>query len=220
MKPNDIIILVSLVIVMIMIVVVIAIKKEKYTPAVWEQKAYNCSRNPGYTPGCPLYSGNDNGTTLSQAPTNQVGTLTITADGTIVTSLTSAVPVGSIVAWAGSGKPPLGWAVCNGQTIDNFTTPDLTGRFLIGAGQSIKQNVNTLSTYQIGDYGGEEVHKLTVDEIPAHTHTLTTIGGNSGSLSGGGSASWGNGITNPTGGDLPHNNLPPYYALLYIIKYM
>ncbi|MBT7909882.1 MAG: tail fiber protein, partial [Verrucomicrobia bacterium] len=35
--------------------------------------------------------------------------------------------------WSGSDEPD-GWALCNGQTKDGKTTPDLRNRFIVGSG--------------------------------------------------------------------------------------
>lgn len=228
MKHINIFIIVA---VAVILVIIFLVKTEKFVPAVWEQHSpYNCSGNPSNgVDGCPSFIGNDSSTTLSQAPASPIGMLTVTSDGTISSSLNSTLPVGSIIAWAGFGVPPAGWAICNGQrlvTTNNqaFYTPDLTGRFLIGAGQSASQNTaDALSTYQVGDFGGEEVHQLQTAELPSHTHDYRGFdsAGGVGSASGGGGLSFGDGNnTTSTGDNMPHNNLPPYYAILYIIKYM
>ncbi len=145
-------------------------------------------------------------------------------EGTLSTSLTSSLPIGTVVSWAGVGTPPTGWAICNGQKVTDvngsiFTTHDLTGRFLIGAGYSMSPSQNR-STYQVGEYGGEEVHILQTQEMPSHNHggipyPWAPYGG--GGFSRGGNTI-GSTVSAETGGNLPHNNLPPYYALLYICK--
>lgn len=122
----------------------------------------------------------------------------------------SILPPGVIVLWSGAANAiPSGWALCNGQN----GTPDLRNRFVVGAG----------STYSVGAKGGEATHKLKVSEMPSHTHSMSafkneTYGGwlNSGSSSGY-SYETGN-ATAATGGGAAHNNLPPYYALCYIMR--
>ena len=135
-------------------------------------------------------------------------------------------PAGVIVLWSGSiGSIPTGWVLCNG----NNGTPDLRNRFVVGAG----------STYAVDASGGS------ADAIVvSHTHTATSVvtdpghthGTNTG-LSGGGSfVAPGGGTfspatlptattgitvatTNASAGTSGTNaNLPPYYALCYIMK--
>jgi microcystin-dependent protein len=55
----------------------------------------------------------------------------------------------------------------NGQT--TFALPDLRGRSVIGSGQGAG-----LSPISIGQVGGAEQITLTPNQMPAHTHTVTT----------------------------------------------
>lgn len=91
----------------------------------------------------------------------------------------------------------------------------IKGRFLLAADDS---------TYKIGSTGGEATHKLTINEMPSHTHrvygyyNMTPQGGN---YVAGGVVStvpqhYGN-YPEKTGGDKPHNNMPPY-LVVYIWK--
>jgi microcystin-dependent protein len=127
------------------------------------------------------------------------------------------VPIGTIVMWSGSTVPD-GWALCNGQTANGVRTPDLRNKFIVGAGDE----------YSIGDKGGEKTHKLTIQEMPSHRHSYKFKGADM-------KASWDNDNyfynqseeytgnnneknTEYTGGDQPHENRPPYYALSYIMR--
>jgi microcystin-dependent protein len=79
--------------------------------------------------------------------------------------------------------------------------------------------------------GGEYEHQLSVEEMPSHNHSpvdgigFLTGNANSGvrgyqSTDGGYYANIArNAVTSNSGGNQPHNNMPPYYALTYIIKY-
>ncbi len=150
------------------------------------------------------------------------------------------MPVGAIIAYGGSAAPD-GWLLCDGQTIADAkyaelknainlgTTPDLRSRFVVGAGDGAGDG---LSTYPIGlgENKGTEKHTLTVPEMPSHSHSYKDYAfeqgannwkGGGDSLGGhvGLSREWDR-TTGVTGGSqCAHNNLPPYYALTYIIKY-
>ena len=154
-------------------------------------------------------------------------------------------PAGGIIMWSGStGSIPSGWLLCDG----NNGTPNLRDRFVIGAG----------STYAVGATGGSATTTLEVANLPSHTHTLSTDGAHShsitdpghthtvsikydsskgfidesegaynpGSLSTG-SATTGISINSAgahthtvgsTGSGTSFSNLPPYYALAFIMK--
>ena len=71
----------------------------------------------------------------------------------------TSIPSGIIVLWSGlSSNIPEGYALCDG----NNGTPNLTDKFVIGAG----------STYPVGETGGESVHILTIDEMTKHSHKM------------------------------------------------
>lgn len=105
-----------------------------------------------------------------------------------------------------------------------FMVPDLRGRFLMGASD----------THLPASVGGEEAHTLTEEEMPAHSHPLVGPGSwESGAGVWGSNVGAGSGWTTlssyqdgalgrleaaPAGGGKAHNNLPPYYTVIYIIK--
>jgi len=150
--------------------------------------------------------------------------------GIIGTAPTPATPTpaGVIVLWSGSiGSIPAGWALCNG----NNGTPDLRNRFIVGAG----------STYSVDATGGSAdaivvSHTHTATSVvtdPGHNHTVdtgatgttfqryqsgvTTLAGpgNTGTNTTGITVA----TTNASAGTSGTNaNLPPYYALCYIMK--
>lgn len=139
-----------------------------------------------------------------------------------VESTATSVPQGSIIPWYGSiGNIPNGFALCDGKN----GTPDLRDRFLVGAGYS----------YTLGNMGGENFHQLTVAEMPSHQHSTSNIFSSFGfDVNGSGTtgpmhvidtgdnrsyADWyPPAITGVTGGNQPHENRPPYYALYYLMK--
>jgi microcystin-dependent protein len=74
------------------------------------------------------------------------------------------VPLGGIIIWSGAENAvPAGWALCNGQSSNNRTTPDLRGRFVIGPS----------SGRGVGATGGTETVTLTVGQLPAHNHRVS-----------------------------------------------
>ena len=139
-------------------------------------------------------------------------------------TMQAAFVAGMIIIWSGSvASIPAGWLLCNGSS----STPDLRDRFVVGAG----------STYAVGATGGSATASL-----PSHTHTATvtdpghnhTTTAGTGAFSGAsglgfftgndaaavtGTAVTGITVANSTEGVSPTNaNLPPYYALCYIMK--
>ena len=135
------------------------------------------------------------------------------------------IPTGVIVMWSGSiASVPSGWYLCDGSN----STPDLRNRFIVGAG----------STYSVAGTGGSadaivvsHTHTATVTD-PGHLHSINGLGGwytggEPGSYVGGGSSrvndtnsnTTGITVSNSTTGSSGTNaNLPPYYALAYIMK--
>merc|ERR1712226_354394 len=70
---------------------------------------------------------------------------------------------GVIVMWQGNPELiPVGWVLCNG----NAGTPDLSDKFIVGAG----------GQYSVGGQGGSSSYSLTVDQLPAHTHDAEQAG--------------------------------------------
>ena len=125
------------------------------------------------------------------------------------------IPSGVIMMWSGLETDiPDGYVLCNGQN----GTPDLTDKFVIGAG----------SNYPIGETGGESVHILTIDEMPKHSHKMKydSIGwtairqssGTNGIVENTTSSYDGQYSTEEVGNGNAHNNMPPYYALCFIMK--
>lgn len=140
--------------------------------------------------------------------------------------VTPSLPTGAIILWSGSlGSIPSGYVICDGTN----STPDLRDRFIVGAG----------STYAVNATGGtadaivvSHTHTATSTVTdPGHTHTGTVGSGASSTPGGGFTIPYGNysigsaftGITVATtnasaGTSGTNQNLPPYYALAYIMK--
>lgn len=133
-----------------------------------------------------------------------------------------AVPSGCILLWSGStGSIPAGWYLCNGTN----GTPDLRDRFIVGAG----------NTYAVNATGGSadavvvsHTHTASVTD-PGHYHVYQMLTGSGSQFFGSGGQQSGDrntttvttGITvtnASTGVSGTNANLPPYYALAYIMK--
>lgn len=103
-----------------------------------------------------------------------------------------------------------GWALCNG----NNGTENLGGKFLVGFDA-------TNPDYAAGATGGEERHTLTTNEMPRHTHDVqvyksVTRQGDNGTNRTTVDPGYRDTFTSQaTGGDQPHENRPPYYAIVY-----
>lgn len=122
----------------------------------------------------------------------------------MVDQLNIAAPSGMITIWSGSiASIPSGWYLCDG----NNSTPNLRNRFVVGAG----------SSYAVADTGGAATHTLTEAELPSYNGKWY---GNrwcndwTGSVIGGDVAIG----FQQVGSGSAHNNLPPYYALAYMMK--
>jgi microcystin-dependent protein len=111
------------------------------------------------------------------------------------------------------------WAVIGtnfgaGNGTTTFNLPDARGRVLggIGTGRNNTDSAN-LTARALGAKVGAETHTLTVEEMPAHTHTYSGVTGQ-GNFSGGvdisaDEANRPNQDTTSTGGGEPHENMQP-----------
>ena len=128
-------------------------------------------------------------------------------------------PKGLIMIWHNNGTTnptnddlAPGWSLCDGGTYNNYTTPDLRGRFVLGAGSGTELTART-----VGVVGGTETHTLTKQEMPKHSHAYSaTVRGNEDGRNQWTLANDGTSNTQEEGGNQPHNNMPPYYVLCYI----
>lgn len=111
-------------------------------------------------------------------------------------------PVGALYISTDSKSP---------AEIYGFTWERLKDRFLLAAGD----------TYAAGSTGGEAEHKLTVAEMPSHTHEFSVQNNYSNGSSGNDRelkrTNTGGFAATYAGGDQPHNNMPPYLAV-YVWK--
>ena len=155
----------------------------------------------------------------------------------------SDIPIGSIVMYSGTLIPD-GWLLCDG----NNGTPNLIDRFVLGGEISNASGKNNLTL--TGDINNKSIkkdtsseninitvevkgHVLSIDEIPAHTHTYHGFGNTSANIGSG--SSYGENGSQKTGsvggskshshgastGNTPHKHnvdtIPPYYILAFIM---
>lgn len=159
-------------------------------------------------------------------------------DGSQLTGLVS-FPAGGIILWSGSiASIPAGWALCNGAN----GTPDLRDRFIVGAGStySVAAVGGAANTTLVEANLPAHTHSFsaTTSSNGSHSHTyllhVQTFGG--ASVAGAASAAVTanqnstatssdgahthtvSGTTGSTGSGTSFTNLPPYYALAYIMK--
>lgn len=158
--------------------------------------------------------------------------------------------IGEIIPFAGSSSPTTNWLPCDGASLlrsahpdlfavigttygsvdgSHFNVPDLQGRVPIGAGTG-----SGLSTYTLGQTGGEETHVLTTAELASHAHSdtghahteVTAIPAVGAALAGVpipaavpgvGVTGVGNANISASGSNTAHNNIQPYLAINYFI---
>lgn len=105
---------------------------------------------------------------------------------------------------------------------DEFRIPDLRGRFVVG------QYGGGEGFHNIGDTGGSSKVQLSINEMPAHSHSASFISTDGDSSTSRDHIEIGE-AQNPrteasaisigsTGGSAAHENRPPFYVLAYIIK--
>jgi hypothetical protein len=171
------------------------------------------------------------------APTANTGTnnTQLATTAFVTTAVSAAFPTGGIILWSGSiAAIPSGWALCNGSN----GTPDLRNRFVVGAG----------STYAVDATGGSaDAIVVSHTHTATSTSSVTDPGHNHNYFAGQGVGEPGyptvdNDLNNiivrtlatstattgitvststtnaSTGSSGTNANLPPYFALAYIMK--
>ena len=159
-------------------------------------------------------------------------------------------------------KASEGWLLCDGRPVSRqlfsqlfaaiqttfgegdgtttFNLPDLQGRVAVGQAPAGSAFI------KLGEFGGEAMHILTCDEMPAHTHSVHDQGhthyvmakgrkyvgdgrrdfaidrlgesGPEGDGSGHTDVAHSNVSVSSAGGGVAHNNMPPYIVVSYLIK--
>lgn len=124
-------------------------------------------------------------------------------DAATVGQVQSAMPVGSVIDFAGAAAPA-GWLLCYGQAVSRtayaalfsvigtvfgagdgsttFNVPDARGRVSAGRDNMGGTSANRLTNLSggldgdvLGATGGAEVHQLTADQNGPHTHAAGTL---------------------------------------------
>ena len=163
-------------------------------------------------------------------------------DETLINTAPKPLPSGIIFPYVGL-NPPEGYLICAGQEVSRaeyaslfevigelygggdgqttFNLPDLRGRMPLGKDSMNGTSANRVENENadsLGGNAGSEKHLLTQDELPSNngyiSHSMRGQGDSGGSFSYVHSLN-----TGPVGSDIPHNNMPPYLTVNYIIKY-
>jgi len=146
------------------------------------------------------------------------------------TASTGTVPIGGIILWSGStGSIPNGWALCNGGN----GTPNLQNRFVVSAGSGYAVGATGGSANAVlvshghsgGTASGTFVTGVSISNTTANTGRNISSGDErpnvqrmtSASLSVTTGSVSSSGVV-PNGGSGTNANLPPYYALAYIMR--
>jgi len=170
--------------------------------------------------------------------TNDQDSLTVATNGNITVRGTmqatsffgnGTIPVGGIIMWSGTiTNIPAGWALCDGQTVNGNTTPDLRDKFIVGASADTRTNITGSLTQTGGNkdaivvththplasgVGGRLIRLLGVD--PGHVHQRIDMA-DTNSLR----ADYSDRLTatDSAGSSGVNANLPPYYALAFIMR--
>lgn len=171
--------------------------------------------------------------------------VTTSLAGKAASSHTHPRIVGEISQWP-TDTAPSGWLFCAGQAVSRatysalfaligttygsgngsttFNLPDLRGRVPLGQddmGGSSANRVTAAAADSLGGNGGAETHTLSTTEMPNHNHgvyarsgtgsvwAVDTINTQNGALD--------NYYSSAQGGGSPHNNMPPYLTINFII---
>ncbi len=136
-----------------------------------------------------LFDSDDSGSTRVEILGSNNDNCLLHVNGRIKDKTGYVMPVGSIVAYAGS-KAPEGWWLCDGRSLnknqypelfeaigttygssgDSFNLPNLKGRVPVG----VDGGDSTFGA--LAKDGGEKTHRLSEGEMPKHSHGVTDNG--------------------------------------------
>jgi hypothetical protein len=183
-------------------------------------------------------TGNLNGNLTAATPTAATQALTDNSTAVATTAFVRGIiPAGMIMLWYGStGTIPTGWKLCDGT----LGTPDLRDRFIVGAGATYLVNGTGGTADAIVVTHG---HTFSGDALSGHAHGyddayFAESNNPPYNIQGSGRTDYDNGYVyrsprpttdsvsagtpsgtvNTTGSSGTNANLPPYYALCYIMK--
>lgn len=91
----------------------------------------------------------------------------------------------------------------SGDGVTTFNVPDFRGRFPLGVGTGTAADA---TAHPLGATGGEETHSLEFSELPLST--VDVDGAETSTVA-----------ADNTGPEVPHNNMPPYSAVKFFVKY-
>ena len=204
MDIQKILLVTSLVLVIIIVLVCIFRKRETFNPI---------NVNSGYSTGASppnFYNVSTQANDVANAFISMnlpPSLLSTDAVGNLKTVYN--VPIGSIIMWGGDSQHiPDGWALCDGSThtvifsdgsSSQLIVPNLGGFFPVGAGSGS----SFTSGYAVGDIGGTETTLTPSTYLPAASVQNALAS---------------DAIVISSVNSVPQNNLPPFYALSFIIK--
>lgn len=175
----------------------------------------------------PTFTGTPLAPTASSVTNNTQIATTAFVQTAITAGISAALPAGSIILWSGSvASIPSGWVLCNGSN----STPDLRNRFVVGAGSTYAVNATGGSADAIIVSHNHTATSTVTDPGHSHSYTISQYNSNqntgqtqAGAALSGTTGSNTTGITvattvASTGSSATNANLPPYYALCYIMK--